>query len=432
MTRENLSAPRANAFALLPILVFLLLFVGAGILFHDFYAAPAIVAFLIALAVGFAITKGHTFQEKISIVAAGVGDDNIITMCLIFLTAGAFSGIAKAAGGVDSTVNLTLSFLPGSLAVVGLFLIGCFISTAMGTSVGTIVALTPIAVGISEKTGFVMPLCVAAVACGAMFGDNLSMISDTTIAAVRTQGCEMRDKFKMNFWIVLPAAIVTLVIFFVMTSGAEYPTITNLNYNPLQIIPYLIVLVGALFGLNIFLVLILGIVFSAVIGVGTGALGVSEILSVMGDGVTSMYDITVISIVVSCIGSLVKAGGGIQWVLDRVRSAAKTKKGAQLGISALVVGIDIATANNTIAIVMAGSLAKDISSEYHIEPRRTASLLDIFASVSQGLLPYGAQLLYASEASKLTSIDIIPYMFYPMLMALSALLFIFFQRNDPT
>ena len=414
---------KANPLALLPILIFLAIFIGAGVAFQDFYAAPAIVAFLIALACAFALNARYSFQEKIHIIAQGLADDNIITMCLIFLTAGALSGIVSAAGGVDSTVALALALVPGRLAVVGLFLIGCFISTAMGTSVGTIVALTPIAVGIAQQTGFSTALCTAAVVCGAMFGDNLSMISDTTIAAVRTQGCEMKDKFKMNFFIVLPAALITAAIFFILTTGYDV-ALESLSYNALHVVPYLLVLVGALMGLNIFLVLIAGILSSAIIGLATGTLALSQILSVMGTGVNSMYDITVISIVVCCIGSLVKAGGGIQWTLEKVRAAAKSRKGAQIGIAALVAGIDVATANNTIAIVMAGSLAKDISQEYGIEPRRTASLLDIFASVVQGLLPYGAQLLYASEASGLTSLDIIPYLYYPVLMALSALIFI--------
>ncbi len=420
---------KSNFAALLPIGVFLVLFVGAGIIFNDFYAMPAIVAFLIALFIAFIQNKALSFDQKIKLVAEGLGDENIITMCLIFLVAGAFSGIVDASGGVDSTVALALTILPGSFAIVGLFLIGCFISTAMGTSVGTIVALTPIAVGISEKTGYAMALCVAAVVSGAMFGDNLSMISDTTIAAVRTQGCKMKDKFKMNFFIVLPAAIVTAVIFYILTINSSYTPDPDLTYNILQVVPYLIVLVGALIGWNIFLVLVLGIVSSGIIGVATGALAAADIFSSIGSGITSMYDITCISIVVACIGSLIKANGGIQAVLDFIRGRVKSKKGAQLGISALVAGVDVATANNTIAIIMTGSIAKEISEEYDIDPRRTASLLDIFASVVQGLLPYGAQLLYAAAGAGLTAMEIIPYNFYPMLMAVSSVAFILFFND---
>jgi len=415
---------KSNLMALMPIGVFLVLFIGAGIIFGDFYAMPAIAAFLIALFVAFLQNKDLNFDQKVKVIAGGLADENIITMCLIFLVAGGFSGIVDAAGGVDSTVALALTILPGSFAIVGLFLIGCFISTAMGTSVGTIVALTPIAVGISEKTGYAVALCVAAVVSGAMFGDNLSMISDTTIAAVRTQGCQMKDKFKMNFFIVLPAAIVTAVVFYILTINSSYTPDPNLTYNIFQVIPYLVVLIGALIGWNIFLVLILGIVSSGIIGVATGALAVADIFGAIGGGITSMYDITCISIVVACIGALVKANGGIQAVLDLIRRQVKSKKGAQLGIAGLVAGVDVATANNTIAIIMTGQIAKDISEEYEIDPRRTASLLDIFASVIQGILPYGAQLLYAAAGAGITAMAIIPYNFYPMLMAVSAIVFI--------
>jgi Na+/H+ antiporter NhaC len=274
-----------------------------------------------------------------------------------------------------------------------------------------------------------MALCVSTVVCGAMFGDNLSMISDTTIAAVRTQGCNMRDKFKMNFLIVLPAAIITAIIFYVLTVNSTYTPDDDLTYNVLHILPYLFVLIGALLGINIFLVLIIGTVAAICIGVGTGMFPLSDSFSVIGTGINGMYDITVISVVVCCIGSLIKEGGGIQAVLDFVRSRAKTKKGAQLGIAALVAGVDVATANNTIAIVMAGPIAKDISQEFHIDPRRTASLLDIFASVIQGILPYGAQLLYASAQTGISSLEIVPFLYYPLLMAVSAILFILFAPD---
>lgn len=301
---------QGRAVALLPIGVFLIIFLGAGILTGDFYAMPAIVAFLIALFVAFLQNKKMSFGEKIQVISKGVGDENIITMCLIFLCAGGFSGAVTAAGGVESTVNFGLSILPSNIAVVGLFVIGCFISVSMGTSMGTIAALAPIAVGISEKTQFPMAVCIGAVVCGAMFGDNLSMISDTTIAAVKTQGCEMKDKFKANFFIVLPAAILTIVIFLVITMNGAYEITEKLSYNVWQILPYVVVLVGALIGFNVFLVLITGIVLSVVVGVSTGALAAGEIFTAIGGGVTGMYDITVISIVVACIVSLVK---GIWW-----------------------------------------------------------------------------------------------------------------------
>ncbi|MDD7025311.1 MAG: Na+/H+ antiporter NhaC family protein [Oscillospiraceae bacterium] len=420
---------KGRAAALLPIGIFLVIFLGAGIVFQDFYSMPAIVGFLIALTAAFFQNRSLTFEEKIRVISKGAGDENIITMILIFLAAGAFSGAVKAAGGVESTVNLGLSVLPSGIAVVGLFLIGCFISVSMGTSMGTIAALAPIAAGISEKTGFAMEICIGAVVCGAMFGDNLSMISDTTIAAVKTQGCEMKDKFKANFLIVLPAAAVTMVLFFFLTRDGMYRMDGDFGYNILRVIPYLIVLVGALIGFNVFLVLISGIVVSLAVGVGTGAIALTDVFRVMGDGVTSMYDITVISLIVACIVSLVKEYGGIQFLLELIKGKLHTKKGAQLGVAGLSLLVDMATANNTVAIVMAGPIVKEISEEFDVYPKRSASLLDIFTSVGQGLIPYGAQLLSAASLTGLTPFAIIPYLFYPFLMGVSAILFIVFGKK---
>ena len=401
-----------KASALIPIGVFLIIFLGAGIVFRDFYAMPAIVAFLIALFVAFLQNRKVSFDEKVRIIAKGVGEENIITMSLIFLCAGAFSGAVSAAGGVDSTVNLGLSLIPAHFIVAGLFIISCFISVSMGTSMGTIAALAPIAVGISEEAGFPLAVCIAAVVCGAMFGDNLSMISDTTIAAVKTQGCEMKDKFKANFLIVLPAAVITAVFFWFITRDMSYD-IAGGGYNLLQVIPYLVVLIGALIGINVFLVLIAGTVLSLIVGVGTGTIALSEMFTVVGDGVVSMYDITVISIIVS----LVRANGGIHFILNLIRSRIRGKKGAQAGIAALALLVDLCTANNTVAIVMSGPIAKEISDEFGVDPKRSASLLDMFTSVGQGLIPYGAQLLSAATLTGLTPFDMIPYLVYPVLMA---------------
>lgn len=420
---------KGRAIALLPIGVFLVIFLGAGIITGDFYMMPAIVAFLIALAVAFVQNRTLSFDEKIKVISKGVGDENIITMSLIFLCAGAFSGAVTAAGGVESTVNFGLSILPAGIVVVGLFIIGCFISVSMGTSMGTIAALAPIAVGISEKTGFAMAICIGAVVCGAMFGDNLSMISDTTIAAVKTQGCEMKDKFKANFIIVLPAAILTCVIFFFLTRGAEVQLDGTYEYNFLQIIPYLLVLVGALIGMNVFVVLIGGTVLSLIVGIATGTIALGEMFTVVGSGVTGMYDITVISIIVACIVALVKEFGGIQFILDLIRSKINSKKGAEFGIAGLTLLVDCCTANNTVAIVMTGPIAKEISDEFGVDPKRSASLLDIFASVGQGMIPYGAQLLSAATLTALTPYDIMPYLYYPILMAISAILFIAFKKE---
>ena len=406
----NVNKIKPNGLALLPIIVFLILFIGVGVVQKDFYSMPAVIGFLIALAVAFLQTRGISFNEKISIIAKGVGDDNIITMCLIFLVAGAFSGSVSAAGGVNSTVNLGLSLLPPGIAVIGLFIIGCFISISMGTSMGTIAALAPIAMGISEKTDFPIAICIAAVVSGAMFGDNLSMISDTTIAAVRTQGCDMRDKFRKNFLIVLPAAIATIVILFFMTNGAHFTVSKDLDY-------------------NIFIVLIGGIAFSVIAGLATGAMNVSQIFTSMGEGATGMYDITVISILVACISALVKYNGGFAFILENIHKHIHSYKGAEFGVAALVGLIDCATANNTVAIVIAGPIAKEISDDYGIEPARTASLLDMFASVFQGIIPYGAQLLSAASLTGLSSFDIMPYLFYPYLMAVCGIVSIIISKK---
>ena len=357
---------KGRAIALLPIGVFLIIFLGAGIVFKDFYAMPAIVAFLIALFVAFLQNKELSFNKKIEVIAKGVGEENIITMSLIFLCAGGFSGAVTAAGGVDSTVNLGLSLIPAHFAVAGLFLIGCFISVSMGTSMGTIAALAPIAVGISEKTGFALSICIGAVVCGAMFGDNLSMISDTTIAAVKTQGCEMKDKFKANFFIVLPAAIITVLIFWFVTRNMNFHLEENLSYSLWEVLPYMVVLLGALIGINVFVVLISGIVISLIVGVSMGHIALSEMFQVVGNGVTSMYDITVISIIVACIVSLVKEHGGIQFILNLIKSKINGRRGAEFGIALLALFVDVCTANNTVAIVMTGPIAKEISEEFDV------------------------------------------------------------------
>lgn len=415
-TMNNREA-EGRALALLPIGVFLVIFLGAGILFNDFYAMPAIVAFLIALFVAFLQNRKVSFDEKVRIIASGLGEENIITMCLIFLCAGGFSGAVTAAGGVDSTVALGLSLIPAKFVIAGLFVIACFISVSMGTSMGTIAALAPIAVGISEATEFSMAVCVAAVVCGAMFGDNLSMISDTTIAAVKTQGCEMKDKFKANFLIVLPAAVLTVIYFWFVTRGVNYNVPENLDYHILEVVPYIVVLVGALIGINVFIVLLSGTVISLIVGVAAGNIALSEMFTVVGDGVVSMYDITVISIIVACIVSLVRANGGIQFILNMIRKRIHGQRGAQAGIAALALAVDLCTANNTVAIVMSGPIAKEISDEFRVDSKRSASLLDMFTSVGQGLIPYGAQLLSAATLTGLTPFDMMPHLVYPILMA---------------
>ena len=434
----KLDKKEENVMALLPIGVFMVVFLGAGIILKDFYAMPIIVAFLIALLVAFLQNREISFEEKIKVVAKGVGEENIITMCLIFLCAGAFSGAVTAAGGVENTVNLGLSIIPSRFAVVGLFIIGCFISISMGTSMGTIAALAPIAVGISDKTGSDIAVCMGAVMCGAMFGDNLSMISDTTIAAVKTQGCDMKDKFKENFLIVLPAAIMTIIFFLLISENVNYISGEALSYDLLNVLPYIMVFVGALAGLNVFTILIVGTLIALTVGLITDYIAFSEIFIAIGggkingqeiSGIIGMYDITVISIIIACIVSLIKENGGIEYILNKIKRKIKSKKGAELGIAGLSVLVDVCTANNTVAIVMAGPIVKEISDEYGVSAKKSASLLDIFTSAMQGLLPYGTQILSAATLSGLTPFQIMPYLYYPILMAISGLFFIAFKKQ---
>jgi Na+/H+ antiporter NhaC len=425
---------------LLPVGVFLLLFIGSGVVLQDFYAMPAIVAFLAALIVAFCQAPRRSFSDKLEDAVRSMGDSNVMIMCLVFVLAGAFTGAADGAGCVDATVNFALSVLPGNIIIAGLFLVACFISLSMGTSVGTIAALAPIAVGIATKTSFSGAVCLAAVVSGAMFGDNLSMISDTTIAATRTQGCSMDAKFKENFKIALPAAIIAFVVFLIIGSGANYQVTGDLSYNLWQVLPYLAVLIVALLGVNVIAVLVGGCIFATVVGVCLGTIEPSAIFTTIGSGpdgdggIFAMYDITVISIICAGIIGLVKANGGIDWILQKVRKHVKGPKGAQVGIAVLSSLVDISTANNTVAIVMAGPIARDIAKDYGLTPRRTASLLDIFTSVWQGIIPYGAQLLYASSGAAAAGLavspfEIVPYLAYPFLLAICALVYIAIWGN---
>ena len=418
-----------SAWALLPIGIFLVLFIGVGLLASDFSAMPAVVGLLIALMAALLQNRKVPFDRKLTAMSQGAGEENIMVMCVIFLLAGAFSGAVTAAGGADSVVNMGLSVLPPRFAVAGIFVIACFISLSMGTSMGTIAALAPIAAGISEKAGISLAVCTGAVVCGAMFGDNLSMISDTTIAATRTQGCAMKDKFRVNFFIVLPAAVITVIIFLALTWNSSFELAEELPFNVFQALPYLFVLIAALMGLNVFFVLSAGTVLSLVAGVATGALPVSEIFTSVGNGVGGMFEITVISILVAGIVGIVRFNGGVDFLIRLISKRIRTQKGAELGIAGLISVMDMATANNTIAIVMTGPIAKEISDEFGVEPKRTASILDIFASVWQGVLPYGAQLLSAAKLTGLTPFAILPYLFYPILMGISGLISILFRKR---
>ena len=417
---------KGNLLALLPLAVFLLLFVGSGIITGDFYKMPVLVAFIVSTAVALLSNIKESMNKKMDVFCKGAGHADIISMCIIFLLAGAFGTVTKTIGGVDSIVNLSLSVLPANLVVVGLFLIGCFISLSMGTSVGTIAAIAPIGIGVAEVTGIPVALVLGAVVGGAMFGDNLSMISDTTIAAVRTQGCELKDKFKVNFSIVLPAAIITVILIAVKTSSYNVELNEVYTYELVKIVPYLVVLIGALLGANVFVLLSGGTIFASLVGIYTGSFDLFGAIESINAGMSGMFELAMISITIGGLVELIKLNGGIDFILYFISSRIKSKKGAEVGIAVLASIVDLCTANNTIAIVMAGPLAKNIADEFEIDPRRSASILDIFSACWQGIIPYGAQLLTAAGLVAISPVEIIPYLYYPGLMGIFGMLAIVF------
>ena len=422
----NNQREKGSALALLPLGVFLVLFIGSGIISGDFYKMPTLVAFIISTAVAFLFNRKVDFNTKMEVFCKGGGNKDIILMLIIFLFAGAFSGVAKAIGGDTAVVNLGLSILPANLLVTGLFVIGCFISISMGTSVGTIAAIGPIGVAIASQTSIPVALVLGAVVGGAMFGDNLSMISDTTIAATKTQGCEMKDKFRVNFAIVLPAAIVTIILLTIMTSGYTVSTNETYTYEFVKVLPYLFVVIGAILGGNVFLLLGCGVIFASVVGISTNSLDLFGAITAVSEGMSGMFELCMISVVVGGMVELIKFNGGIDFVLNFIQTRIKNKKGAEFGIAALVSVVDLCTANNTIAIVMAGPLAKNIADEYDIDARKSASILDIFSSVWQGIIPYGAQLLTAAGLAGISPFAIIKYLHYPILMLVCGIIAIGF------
>ncbi|MBR5826586.1 MAG: Na+/H+ antiporter NhaC family protein [Clostridia bacterium] len=425
-----------KALALLPIGVFVALYLSLGIIFEyvmkismGFYSVPVVVIFMVALFVAVLQTKGQPLEKKFEIMGKGVGDKNIVTMLLIFMLAGIFVGVAGRSSA-ESVAYFMLSVTPAKFAVVVLFIISCFVSTAMGTSVGTITLITPIAVALAEGSGFSLPLCVGTVVGGAMFGDNLSFISDTTIAACNGQGCKMKDKFRTNLAIVVPAAIATLVLIGVLSFNTDIPEKVVGEYNMIKIIPYVLVLISGIIGVNVFLTLLIGILSGSAIMLLTGAVKFPELLASMGAGASGMFETSMVAILVAAMGALIKYNGGFDALLSGIRRVFKGKKGGQLGVGLLVVLIDIATANNTVAIVMANPIASEMSKDYGISNRKTASLLDTFSCIAQGFLPYGAQILVAVSAvttlgKEISAFDIIGNLYYPMMLLLSSLLFIF-------
>lgn len=420
---------QGSALALLPLGVFLVLFIGSGIISGDFYKMSTLVAFIISTGVAFLFNRKVDFNTKMEVFCKGGGNKDIILMLIIFLFAGAFSGVAKAMGGADSVVNLGLSVLPANLLVTGLFVIGCFISISMGTSVGTIAAIGTIGVAIAEKTGMPSALVLGAVVGGAMFGDNLSMISDTTIAATRTQGCEMRDKFKTNFKIVMPAAILTIIILIMMTKNAGMVEIDTLEYSFIKIVPYLAVIIAALCGLNVMIILTAGIVIAGIIGLASGSFNIVGLCTSIASGAMGMSELIIISLMIAGTIAIIKENGGIDFILNIGLKKFKNKRDAELGIAALVSFVDICTANNTIAIVSTGPIAKDISDEFELEPKRVAGILDMFSCVFQGIIPHGAQLISAAGIALVSPFEIMKFLFYPYLMGICALISIFYYNR---
>ena len=432
---------RGNGFALLPFAIFILIYLGAGLYLQTqgtemaFYQFPSVTAMFIAVIAAFCMGK-ETLDQKFAIFARGAANENVLTMLMIYILAGAFSTVAKTMGGVDATVNLGLSIIPVQLLVAGMFIISAFLGTATGTSVGTITALVPIAVGLAAESGLSIPMMLGACAGGAMFGDNLSMISDTTIAATKTQGVEMRDKFRVNFYIALPAAVITIIVLLVFGRPDTAAAMGEYTFSFIKVLPYVLVLALAVIGVNVFLTLTIGIFAAGIIGMICGDLTIFTYAQAIWNGFTGMSEVFFLALFCGGISELIAHNGGIVWLIEKLRSSMKGPKSAQIGISALVSAADVATANNTVAIILCGNVSKDISREYNVDPRKTASLLDVFSCVFQGIIPYGAQLLMAASLTTTTyhivisPVEIVPYMWYCWILAAFGLLSIFVPYAD--
>ncbi|MFO3719937.1 Na+/H+ antiporter NhaC family protein [Staphylococcus felis] len=423
MQKEN---EKGHSWGLIPLIVFIGIFLGSGIVTQDFTFMPLNVAAIIGVIVALMMKPKEKWTHKVEIFAQKAGHPNIVLMMLIFILAGAFSKTAEAMGGVSSIVNLGLSLIPQNFLIVGIFLICMFISISMGTSVGTVAAIAPVGFGISEATDIPAALAMATVVGGAMFGDNLSMISDTTIAAVRTQHTKMSDKFKVNFRIVLPGAIVTLVILWWLTYNSHIDQTHEYDFEFIKVIPYLFVLILAIIGVNVILVLLGGIALSGIIGMLYQDFKLAGFLKAASEGIVAMEDIAMIALLIGGMIGLVEYYGGITWLLNFVENRIRSRRGAEFGIAGLVSVADISTANNTISIIMTGPLAKDIAKEYDIDPRKSASILDIFGSAFQGFIPYSPQLIAAAGVAGISPVMLLPYSIYPVMLALCGVISIIF------
>ena len=415
-----------NAWALLPLWVFLFTYLVVSCIAGDFYKMPITVAFVLSSVVAIAGSKGGMLQARVEQFCRGAANSNIMLMVLIFILAGAFAQTAKEMGAVDATVNLAMSLLPGNLLAAGIFIAACFISISVGTSVGTIVALAPVAVGITEKTGMPDALMLGVVVSGAMFGDNLSFISDTTIVATRTQGCQMTDKFKVNSLIALPIALLTTFLYvFLGNQISESYTVGTIEWP--KVVPYLVVLITALCGMNVMRVLFIGILLSGVVGLFTHAFDVWGWTGAMGQGITGMGELIIVTLLAGGMLEMIRYNGGIEWIINKLTARIRSARGAEASIASLVSFANLCTANNTIALIMAGPIAKDIADRFHIDPRRSASLLDIFSCFVQGIIPYGAQMLMAAGLGAVSPIEIMQYLYYPYLLGFGAMLAIVFR-----
>lgn len=410
-----------NPLALIPLAVFLISYLAVSLAAGDFYKMPITVAFVLSSVVAVWMSKGGGLHSRIELFCKGAANSNIMLMVMIFILAGAFAQTAKAMGAVDATVNLTLAILPGNVLAAGVFLAACVISVSVGTSVGTIVALTPVAAGLSAQTGISPALMSAVVVSGAMFGDNLSFISDTTIVATRTQGCKMSDKFKTNVSIVMPFAVLTTIIYVLIGSGAQSAFVTG-DIPWIKVLPYFIVLAAAVMGVNVMVVLLGGTVLCGLIGLLTGAFDVWGWTTSMGAGINGMGELIIVTILAGGMLEMIRYNGGLAWIIQKMTARIRSRKGAELSIAGVVSFANLCTANNTIALIMAGPIAKEIAQRFHIAPNRSASLLDIFSCFVQGIIPYGAQLLMAASLSGVSPVSIMKYLYYPYLLGVGALL----------
>ncbi len=412
--------------ALSPLAVFITLYLVTSIIAGDFYKVPITVAFMVASVYAIIIYDGRPLRERIDIYSRGAGTSQMMLMLWIFVLAGAFAHSAKEMGAIDATVNLALTLLPGQMLLAGLFLAACFISLSIGTSVGTIVALTPIAAGVASQTDTSIALMTAVVVGGSFFGDNLSFISDTTIMATSTQGCKLSDKFRVNSFIVIPPAILILAVYIIMGTGVSTPQhVADVSF--LKVMPYIVVLLTAVFGMNVMAVLTIGILLTGIIGMADGSFDIFGWMKAMGDGILGMGELIIITMMAGGLLEIIKQQGGIDFIISRLTRHVHTKRGAELSIAGLVALVDVCTANNTVAILTVGHISKQIGDRYGVDSRKAASILDTFSCVMQGLIPYGAQILMAAGLAQLNPIAILPYLYYPLSIGVFALFAILFR-----